>query len=671
MRTSKNAALPPLQPAPAPKPELKKITNLVNKALTSTSLKEKNDLLQEMRVIWIPQNEELEAITASNNEKQRELDSYTQRRDQTEKDCETLKVNTSFYYKAQTVRDRKNEAALSRLIQNTEAEISKISTLSSPNKLNQVNELSSNPDKHLFTLTDLNLSRLEELAYAYKKRLLIVEQSQESTDLIVKEFGSVYGLLDKEKELAEENERLKNDEKAFIHDAFTRRRKFAEMSPNVARTMTTVFTTEIQNQNYTLETYQNCNFEIPHDNNNEIDFDAVCHDSGFATEPNHFEEAEFTANDETTDKLLQATDPRDRLRVFKELIEQLENNNNRLMTEINQCRQKKRRYVETSTSRFEKLVEENDSLFQRIAREQDLVDSRSEESERIAKDLMTLIKHRSGYSQHYVDTFAQYRDLSKAHAELTREIYRDKAVLSTILHITCTTGDDLMRFADGNRDPSPVSELLSSQIKDEAKAIEDSVPPPPVQPVEVPKEEPPEEISIMSIAKGGFRKQRRKVHRDNSKTHMPTDSITAQTSAAEKQTISQTSSVQMSVQQTQQSAEPVKEKPLRKPTGAELYNAVSLALDLGGFVIGNDKRYHAAAHFELMRILDKFFKGTKENLDEFQKYFHENFMKIRFSSNQILVKQKENIAIQTEAAPRMDEDTQTSEGQNLKTSRKK
>ena len=656
MRSNRNNTLPPLQPAPQQKPELKKITNLVNKALTSTSLKEKNDLLQEMRVIWIPQNEELEAITASNNDKQRELDSYTQKRDQYQHDCETLSVNTSFYYRAQNVRDRKNEATLSRLIQNTEAEISKISTLSSPNKIHQINELSSNPDKHLFTLLDLNLSRLEELAYAYKKRLLIVEQSQESTDLILKEFGSVYGLLDREKELAEENEKLKNDEKAFIHDAFTRRRKFAEMSPNVARTMATVFKSEIENQKYTLENYENCGFEIPDTSSEEIDFDAVCRDPGFATEPNHYEESEFTANDELTEKLLQTTDARERLKVLKELIEQLENNNSRLMSEINTARQKKRKLPETPTTRLERLIEENDQLFSRIAKEQDTLDSKSEESIRMAKDVLTLIKHRSGYKQNYIDVFGQYRDLSKAHAEITKELYRDKTVLKSLLYMSSATGTELLEGID-NSNKSPLNEMLANQITEIAKVLEDTAPPPPPPHVDPPKEEQPEEISIMSIVKNGMKKSKRK-HRE-SLTNVP---VPADILSSERDKPSQPMESEI--------PKP-KDQLMVHPTPAELYNAVSMVLDLGGYVIGHDKRYHAHAHFELMRILNRFSKGSKEDLFNFQREFHENFMKIRFSANQILVKQKENISIQTEAAPRMDEEIQVGEAQNLKTSRKR
>ena len=662
MRTNK--ALPPLQPAPQ-KPELKKITNLVNKALTSTSLKEKNDLLQEMRVIWIPQNEELEAINASNNEKQRELDSYTQKRDQYQRDCETLRLNTSFFYKAQNVRDRKNEATISRLIQNTEDEISKISSLSSPNKLQEVNSLSSNPDKHLFTLLDLNLSRLEELAYAYKKRLLIVEQSQESTDLIIKEFGSVYGLLDREKELADENERLKNDEKAFIHDAFTRRRKFAQMSPSVARTIATVFTSEIQNQKFTLENYDAFNFEIPEDSNEDIDFDAVCNDPGFMTEPNHYEESEFTASDETTDKLLQTTDARDRLKVLKECIEQLENNNNRLMSEINTARQKKKKFLDTATTRVEKLIEENEQLFSRIAKEQDILDEKSQEGERIAKDVLTLIKHRSGYRQNLIEVFAQYRDLSKAHAEITRELYRDKTVLKSLLYLASATGVELLQGLQ-NIEKSPVNELLSTQITENAKQLEESAPPPPPAPIETPKEEQPEEISFLSFVKGGMKKSKRKSHKDRD-SHSNASSSADLALAAEKALQLQ----QQEAEQAKKAQQKAQNQLMLNPTQAELYNSVSLAMDLGGYVIGHDKRYHAHAHFQLMKILKTFSSGTRDDLSNYEKNFHENLMKIRICANQILVKQKENIAIQTDVAHRSDEEIQAGDPQVVKTSRKR
>lgn len=645
-------ALPPLAPPPQSRPELKKITSLVNKALTSTSLKEKNDILQEMRVMWIPQNEELENILTVNTEKSAELEKMQKQMVTLQNTCDTLKTNTSFYYKAEMIRSRRSEATIERSIKSTEAELTKIASVNFPQKLSQVNELKEQPDQFLFTLIDLNLARLEEMAYAYKKRLLIVEQSQESTDLILKEFGSVYGLLDREKQLADENQKLRDEEKSYIKDAFTRRRKFAEMPPVVARNLSSVFKRSIEFEKDMLENFSGCNFEVPDVQGSDLDFDAICGDTGFTTEPNHFDEQEFSStSDELAEQLNNAKDSRDRLRILRELIHVMETNNAKLMQDITACRQKRRPHQETPQTRLDKLLEENDHLFERVAAAQDSLEKNTEESCALAKDVLTMMKHRSGFQQAFVDTITQLRDLSKGHTVVKSMLSLDKDIVSTITMVTSALGKYLLES-----DCNAMRTQIESEVNSSAKALEDSQPPPPVVTAPPKEEVHEEEVSMMSLATRQKKPRKPRQHKDNVSTGRPTDKNSVTPEVA--------STLSLEIPQPISS---IVEKPLNPSellmgaSRAELLNAVSLALDLGGFTVGINLGLHDLFHDSFKNMLSQFKGDTSAHMQTFGQHMAENFGTIRLCSNRILVKQKENVAIQTEAAPRSDECIQVGE----------
>jgi len=637
------------------KPELKKITTLVNKALTSTSLKEKNDILQEMRVLWIPQNEELENISASNQGKLDELNVYQKKQLEITQQCENLKQNTSFYHHTDYARSKKNESSIIRSIKSIENELGKISSVSSPQSLNDALSLSTSPDKQIFTLIDLNLARLEEMAYAYKKRLLIVEQSQESTDVVLKEFGSVNGLLESEKKLEMENEQLKNEEKSYINDAFTRRRKFAEMSPNVARSMAMVFSKTIEYELEAINRYIKYSFPIEIPKQSSIAFEQICNDKGFDTSPMQFDESEFgSTSEELAEKLISTTNSSERISIIHELNHQMELNNIKLMNEISISRQKKRQRVEGPQTRVEKLNDENERLFIRIQDAQTNLDQRNQESAMISHEVIGAIKIRSNHKQSYINLAAKIRDLSISHSQLKGKLIENKIVLSTLLYIVSSFGNQLL---NGNAKISPISDMFSRTIKQIEKQILDNEvalsPAVDSSHAEAHIEETPSMLHMASRTRKNPKGRRTNHGNDRIKKYSSSMSL-----------------IGMEKDHQNENTTLEQRKPLVNSSKAELLNGISYAMDLAGFVIGDDRRYHQTISSSLKGIFEDLQYGAMQHVNEYGRGFSEAITRIRYLSNGILVKSKDHVALQTEAAPRSEEEAQTIESGIIKQKKK-
>ena len=256
------------------KTEVKKVLTLTNKAIVSTSLKEKNDILLNLQELFTPLYESFEKHQTILRIKNDELNGLRKKLSEAQNQKDTLQRNTAFYFQAEKVRTIHNENRLIDSIKDLEEQILQRNQLAHPDRLSESLELPENSDQRLFSLIDLNLQRIEELAYAYKKRLIVVEESQESTEVVLRDYGSINHLLSRVQELEDENEKLKQDEKVFIHDAITKRRKFAQMTPTCARDMITVFKNFIKADKSTIQSYFDEEFSVDLDDST-LDFDNV------------------------------------------------------------------------------------------------------------------------------------------------------------------------------------------------------------------------------------------------------------------------------------------------------------------------------------------------------------------------------------------------------------
>lgn len=645
-------SLPPPKNNNIQKVDIKKITELANKALTSASVREIDDIVQEMRALWVEQNDQLEKIMSENIRKQKQVDAYTEKYKDILSKYEEMEVNTSFHKLSDNFRSSHPEDNLILSIQKTEDEILRVSKVSPVEKLGDIVNSSLSSDRKLFTLVDLNLSRLEEMAYVCKKRLFYVEQSQLSSQSIVKEFGSVQGLFDLQKSLESENNQLKGDEKKFMNDSFTRRRKFALMSSIVARQIITVLNTELHNQRSALEAFHDCNFETISVDASSVPFDDVCKDTNFLYEPHQFDGSEFVnVSSDLAERFVSAKSSNEKLQILNQIIQQVEANYYRLVSEVSTSRSKQVSSNGVAKTRLEMLNEENGRLFTNIEREQNSLDIKNEELASVAKDVIMLIKMRNGYIQRLIDIVARYRDLILIHGDVSTKLYLNTSIVSALYKVVLSLATQLL---EKSFDTNKISKYLLNRFDEEFNPNKDR------RRLLIPKyrrESVFSDDSRLKALSGPLNKKKLDLH--NSGMHNSISLLQ----------ISEFNSLYKEYFNSNM-LPPASEAY----TKVEYLNALSLVYDMGGLIYGGySNKFHQVINGVLTKTLSDLKKGSEEPIKSFRRFFVENINKIRLCSNSILVKQTENIGTQVELCPMCFEEVQTIEQvkQEVKSTKKK
>ncbi|KAK8892379.1 hypothetical protein M9Y10_029605 [Tritrichomonas musculus] len=423
------------------KTEVKKVLTLTNKAIVSTSLKEKNDILLNLQELFTPLYESFEKHQTILRIKNDELNGLRKKLSEAQNQKDTLQRNTAFYFQAEKVRTIHNENRLIDSIKDLEEQILQRNQLAHPDRLSESLELPENSDQRLFSLIDLNLQRIEELAYAYKKRLIVVEESQESTEVVLRDYGSINHLLSRVQELEDENEKLKQDEKVFIHDAITKRRKFAQMTPTCARDMITVFKNFIKADKSTIQSYFDEEFSVDLDDST-LDFDNVSADDGFKEEPSHFEASDFgnTTEPEMITPIIENDDLSAKVDAFKKVISSVEATDAKISNEIASIpnHYDNRKYA--TVSHIDKLAESNEKILGKIHTLSSDLDTKNQEVIDISGQIFEMTKERKNLMQFYVHSLGDLKRLTESHIIIIQRQALNKTILTLLFQLCSSFG---------------------------------------------------------------------------------------------------------------------------------------------------------------------------------------------------------------------------------------
>ena len=423
------------------KSEMKKVLTLTNKAIVSSSLKEKNDLLLNLQELFTPLYESFEKHQTILRIKNDELSGLRKKLSEAQNQKDTLQRNTAFYSHAEKARNKHDENRLIDSIKDLEEQILQRSQVAHPNKLSESLELPENSDQRLFSLIDLNLQRIEELAYSYKKRLIVVEESQESTEVVLRDYGSINHLLAKVQELEEENEKLKQEEKVFIHDAITKRRKFAQMTPTCARDMITVFKNFIKADKSTIDTYFDEQFTVNLDDSN-LDFDSVSPDEGFKEEPSHFETTDFgnTTEPEMITPIVENDDLNEKINAFKNVISSIEATDLKISNEIAAIpnHYDNRKYA--TVSHIDKIAEANEKILAKIHNASIDLDTKNSEVIDLSKKIIDMTTERKNLMKFYIQGLGHYKRLTESHIDVIQRQTFNKKILTLLFQLSSSFG---------------------------------------------------------------------------------------------------------------------------------------------------------------------------------------------------------------------------------------
>ena len=122
---------------PRHKAEARRILTLLNKAIVSTSLKDKNDVLNEVRKVWEPQNSDFENLQRVLAVKNNELETLRSKLASETTARNTLQRNTAFAEDVDVLRRRHPKDDLISVINQLETDITKHHPVQFPTKLDE------------------------------------------------------------------------------------------------------------------------------------------------------------------------------------------------------------------------------------------------------------------------------------------------------------------------------------------------------------------------------------------------------------------------------------------------------------------------------------------------------------------------------------------------------
>ena len=634
------------------KADSKRVLTLLDKAVISASLKDKDDLIKQIRKLWEPHNQGFENVQKLNATKGSELVSI---REQLKKSMETrdlLRTNTSFASCVDDVRRRHPKQTLISDIQAIEGEIETHFEVPFPNKLQEARRI-EDEDKQLFALLDLYLHRREELAYAIRKRLLLVEQSQDSTEEVHRDFGNVPHLVEKFSQHEAENQRLRDEEKVFINNAISKRRNFGALSPFCARELAVAF-----GEMFGKERNVSARLEGAEHDESSFDIEQLLGDNGFTTRPMEYDQNEYanTTEPDTITALVESNDPNTKVNAYGRMIHSTEAQIEKLIGEVQAAKGTTVYPPEGARSRIGRLIESNDQLLDQVSQLNTEIDEKQELVKEKAKEFATAIKERESAFLGMLYRLDHLKQLSKSHVILEDHASLNKDIVSTLYHIVCAMGKDLAERSTESDLCSHIQSRFLSVIaelraEDEAKALAARQPTPPKK-----EDTGPRHLTVAEMQQQlQQRKKRRPVSRRRTGSNAKTGPLEVDTDTAKQTQVVPDHDFLLS-----------SERPR-----FEVLHGLAVASEAAGYLVGVDNRFGKYLSALMKPCREILHRTSGDILSSFENDFRSTLNELNILQNSILVKAKEDISVQTDPFTREDIVIQTDAEQPAKPKPKK
>ena len=632
---------------PRYKAEAKRILTLLNKAIVSTSLKDKNDVLNEVRKVWEPQNSNFESLQKVLAIKTDELASLRSQLSSDITSLDTLRTNTSFVERLDILQQRHPKETLVSTVRELEADISKHHPVQFPEKLDDALAI-KDEGIQLFNLRDLSLHRLEQLAYAFRKRLLVVEQSQDSTEDVVREFGSINDLIDQMHILEAENEELRNEEKRYIHSAITRRRKFATLTPHCARELAIVYRNLLAGERTVLHEMDNMGYE-----NASLDIDAVMKDQGFSVGSTEFDTQEFVnmTEPDMIDVIVENENLAEKVKAFERLIDTTEAQVTKVLSEIQTSKDNYVRPPEGSRTRMGKLMESNEILLDKVAVINRTIDDQQKDVTEQARELCQMIREKEQVEVELIHRLYKMRDLAASHVLIMNRAFLNRDVVSNLYHLVSAMGNgllnpgtetDLAEYLE-RRFTSLTARMQAEEIaRRRAEALKNAAPP-----EEETRE--PEPLTPLELQQKLMQRKRKKSVRQR-RTSVKSQKVNPE-------------DMHIDIEPAKQLEAAAYAEMFFASTRPrlEVLHGLATASEIAGYLKGVDKPFRQKIDRMMAPCVETLQKEMKAVIQSFEGKSTTDLNQVNMLANGILVKEKENISVQTEAVVRGNISSQTVE----------
>lgn len=455
--------------------EMNKMNTLFNKASCSSSNREKNQLLTQLRTISLDIDSKFEKIIKRNSIREKEFASLQKNYEELKKKLDLTRMHLDQKMELENRGIKSDKEKIITATKETEEKIKSYCPLERPNLLQEALEKEVKEDPHLkpILLWDIEMQRYEELIYILQKRIIAVEENHEFADKILEEFGSVYGLIDEYKSLTIENQKLKQEETQFVNDPVVKRRN--SISLFSVRKMILALQKELQTQLLLLSSLDKENSnkysfkKNPSSNsfeNNksgrkedpidkaisiEQDFDSICNDPNFTMFTNDNNDNE---TDLSTEKAIE--EQKNNIIQTEEQLQKLEN-------DLNQMRKVVLKADSSLGSKYQKLFDLNQRLLGQINSIHEKIDSLNEEAILLFDKLKEMRENKNAYQFRISSIFDPYRHLLSDFFDLSAHLSRNIQIDKTLSNISSIFAKDIVKE---NAKQQPLFEYINPQLNE-------------------------------------------------------------------------------------------------------------------------------------------------------------------------------------------------------------
>jgi hypothetical protein len=155
-----------------------------------------------------------------------------------------LKNSVAFLTELEFYQAAPDVASLRGMIESLERDISAIGPLPDRDMLAQITASATSQQTLYLDLLDFRETRLKQLVDALKQRIRTAEQRLECASVVIDQFGSITNLLDKVRQLQDENEKLKVRKLRFSAESLLKPRRLTKCEPATLR----AFLVALQNE---------------------------------------------------------------------------------------------------------------------------------------------------------------------------------------------------------------------------------------------------------------------------------------------------------------------------------------------------------------------------------------------------------------------------------------
>ncbi|EAY15544.1 hypothetical protein TVAG_495600 [Trichomonas vaginalis G3] len=606
------------------------IMKTIKLALTASTTHEKDKLIHQIKKLYAIENNSMDAVLANNEEKAKVLDKLQQKVDVITSQYNTFDTNTSFIHElARNPPNSKSE--LIESIHEIEQAILQIKPLASPKALAQVSQLS--PEKDLFELKtrDLLFSRLEELTYALKKRILVVEDSTNSSIAVVEKYGNVSGLINYHNELLEENEILKSEESKFIKDAMSKRRNMNSISPSLLSNISTVMQTELTElMNYGTNLNKSADF-----NGQFQPFDNVCN----IPKSIQYNKADFGTNidPDLVNKISEQSNPPELLNLMRNIIQQQNATIEKLLSELSPLRAINYSSIPEPSERLQKLWSTNDKFSSQIHELSDQIEKTNEDVRRLNYTIKRLIKQRGYYDELFCDIQKKLVPLTDETIALMKVNDKNKTIFNSLTDICYNFALSLLNIDSENF--SSMKELLLSRIP----------PPPPVHKVVEPPPPPPQPEETETSSH----------HLDDPRKFFMIKPTMPKKPSKPRRTLTPADTSQASLLSLVKDVEKKPQLSIIGSNRVQIIDYIALMHDVAQTVEMKEPMFHADLNNSLRQVLAKITDIMNEAKENHQREIMTRVSQVAQSAHGILCRPKQDIGTTIDTCPTTEIEIQT------------